>query len=193
MIAVKIKHSIIIIFYQEYSASHIIPKSIYNKKINVLNMKIHGIVWIIVGGIVSGFSKFIESLKPSAKLEIFFYLGLGFIAFGIFKLVVSFIISDKKQKQRIKDSKFKNRFGVSEKVAGMINKDLKNVNINRDVYRQKQEIEQKIKNNRRPSNSFQNQQQIYQQPHSQRIICPVCGSSNYAYANFCTICGTRLK
>lgn len=168
-------------------------------------MKLHGLVWIIVGAIVAGFSKFIQGLKPDAKMDIFFYVGLGFVAFGIFKLIVNYITSDKKHKKRKQDNQFVGSGDdLKTKAAKMLNNDLKNINVNQDVLRQKQEIERRIRMQNQQNQIGQqpsqnqniqqrNQQSIHQGSQQQRVFCQRCGNPNLAQANFCTKCGMKLR
>lgn len=51
-------------------------------------MKIHGIVYIIVGLVVSSISYWINSSVEGANLWIFFYIGIGFIIYGGVRLFI---------------------------------------------------------------------------------------------------------
>lgn len=55
--------------------------------------KIPSIVWIIVGAVMVG-----VSYRIGKSMDIFFYVGLLFLTIGIFKIIVGFIIGDKKKK-----------------------------------------------------------------------------------------------
>lgn len=145
-----------------------------------------------MGVVVAGFSKFIQSLRPEAKMDIFFYVGLTFVAFGVFRLIVSYITSDKDYKRRKEPQQ--QPTGIKErmqgKAAGMLNHDLKKINVDQEVLRQKQEIQQRIRNEQLQR---QRQGQQAQQPRPQAIFCPNCGTQNSPQANFCINCGMRLR
>jgi len=54
-------------------------------------MKIPGPVYLILGLIVTGLSWFIDS-KTESSFALFFYIGLVFLAVGVFKTIVKIII-----------------------------------------------------------------------------------------------------
>lgn len=54
-------------------------------------MKIPGPVYLILGLIIAGISWFIDS-KTESSFVPFFYIGLFFIAVGVFKIIVKIII-----------------------------------------------------------------------------------------------------
>jgi hypothetical protein len=47
--------------------------------------RIAGWAWILVGIGIIAYSKFIESRQPTAKLSLFFWLGIAFVVFGALK------------------------------------------------------------------------------------------------------------
>ena len=61
-------------------------------------VKIHWLVYIIIGGGVLAASKLIE------RLDVFFWVGLAFLAIGIFKLVLSFITKQKESPAEVRSA-----------------------------------------------------------------------------------------
>jgi len=57
--------------------------------------KIPWIMWIIVGGVM-----YYVSYRVGPQLDIFSYIGVAFVAIGIFKMLVSFILGGKEKKAR---------------------------------------------------------------------------------------------
>ncbi len=64
--------------------------------------KIPGWLWLIAGIGVAVLSKVISARDASnaAAMTLFFYVGLLFIAIGIFKILIKVILSNKKDKNR---------------------------------------------------------------------------------------------
>lgn len=61
---------------------------------------ISGVIYVIVGLLVSGFSSYVESVNPEAKLGLFFYTGIIIIAIGAFKIIKKFIMRDEEPKEK---------------------------------------------------------------------------------------------
>lgn len=59
-------------------------------------MKIHGIAYIIIGVAVGGFSLFSNRMTQSNSLLIFAYIGGLFIAIGVAKLIIKYVLSPAK-------------------------------------------------------------------------------------------------
>ena len=61
-------------------------------------MKIHGIVWIIVGGFILGASYFTGLNTDIQKFTLFIWAGWAFVAWGVFKTVIWILKMPKKAK-----------------------------------------------------------------------------------------------
>jgi hypothetical protein len=71
-------------------------------------MKIPSLVYIIVGLAVSLFSRYVSQRTENNGLELFFYVGIGFIIWGTFRLILGFVLSDKSKKPKEKETKKNN-------------------------------------------------------------------------------------
>ena len=60
-------------------------------------VKIHGIIYILIGIFISIASYFVNV----NDLYIFFYAGMFFIAYGVAKIVLGFIIGQKEQQKAV--------------------------------------------------------------------------------------------
>ncbi|MCF7865924.1 zinc ribbon domain-containing protein [Candidatus Woesearchaeota archaeon] len=147
-------------------------------------MKIHGFVWLIVGAFMTGFSAYVESIKESANLDIFFYVGIAFGAFGLFKLIILFI--NPKNKKEKSDVGFKKSSSWAQKTGVFLGNDLSKVKTDRDVFLEKQRLMQGIQ--RQNSSQSSNQNVAPQRPG-----CPKCGAQIMSGTNFCFNCGQRLR
>ena len=58
-------------------------------------MRIHGGVYVFLGILMSLYARFIQSKVQKSSLSLFFWIGLGFVAFGVFRLITSYIFEDK--------------------------------------------------------------------------------------------------
>jgi len=58
-------------------------------------MKIHSIIWLLIGLLVS----IVSQIANNASLRFFFYVGLLFIAIGFIKAVVSYLTPKPEKKQ----------------------------------------------------------------------------------------------
>jgi len=92
-------------------------------------VKIHGLVYIIIGGVMAFFSNFVYQKTNKTSLLLFFYFGLLFIAIGFFKIVKNFMLKDGAPKNDKKN--------MNPRIAAMLNKDLGSINMS-----QKQSISQ---------------------------------------------------
>ncbi len=68
---------------------------------------IHPLAYIIVGTVVSGYSKFVQYKNSTAFLEPFFWIGLLFIVIGLFKFGFRRFNRDNAQKQAGFDRQYK--------------------------------------------------------------------------------------
>ena len=64
-------------------------------------MRIHGLVYVVLGILMAVFSKFIESKLDNNSMALFFWVGLGFIAFGVFRLMTLFVFNDSSKKPKL--------------------------------------------------------------------------------------------
>lgn len=60
-------------------------------------MKIPSLVYIILGIVISVFSNFVSQRTENNGIIIFFYVGIGFVIFGVFKLILGFVLRDKEK------------------------------------------------------------------------------------------------
>lgn len=51
-------------------------------------MRIHWSIWIVVGAILSGYSRFVDQ-TGELSFQIFFYVGVAFIFWGVVRLIFS--------------------------------------------------------------------------------------------------------
>ena len=59
-------------------------------------------VWMIIGAAISGYAKITEMQTDNASMIIFFYLGVLFLAVGVFKLIIKLIFGKKEEKHEPK-------------------------------------------------------------------------------------------
>ncbi len=62
---------------------------------------IPGWLYLIFGAIITGYSQFLlnsKGLEKNTVFQFFFYVGLIFIAIGIFKLIIRYALGEKKKK-----------------------------------------------------------------------------------------------
>lgn len=124
---------------------------------------ISGYVFMAVGAAVSLFSRYIQK-KGGEGLQLFFWAGIIMIGIGVFKIVVAFIMKEKKSEEKKENSEGR-FFGL--------NKDLEDVAAEK-LMKEKNAAAANIQ-----MNSI--------------IVCRTCGTKHYSNSNFCHICGTKLK
>lgn len=126
-------------------------------------MKIHGIVYLIVGAVMIAFTAFVENANPDAGISLFTWIGVVFIGIGVFKLIINFVNREKTEKKP-KNSQTP-RFGF--------NSELSKVNLDQEALRRKQQIEQQMRQNLAP--------------------CPYCKALIPTTSTFCPRCGNKLR
>lgn len=52
-------------------------------------MKIHGLVWLAIGAVMTAMSAYLGD-----RLRFFFYVGLVFVAIGVFKLIARYVTQE---------------------------------------------------------------------------------------------------
>jgi hypothetical protein len=57
-------------------------------------VRIHGSIWIVLGILMSLYSRFIQSQIEKGSMSLFFWVGIGFIAFGVFRLITDYVFKD---------------------------------------------------------------------------------------------------
>lgn len=57
-------------------------------------MKIHGAVYVVLGILMSLYARFIQVKTQKSSMALFFWLGIGFIIFGIFRLITNYVFKD---------------------------------------------------------------------------------------------------
>jgi hypothetical protein len=61
-------------------------------------MNIHGIIYLIIGGFLIGFSYFVTSLNENLQIDkfmLFILVGYVFVVIGVIKLLKNYIINRK--------------------------------------------------------------------------------------------------
>ena len=129
---------------------------------------ISGWIFVAIGSIVSLFSNYVRN-RGGGGMALFFWVGIGMIGVGIFKLAAGYILNEKKTKEETERIRQKN----FSKIKFGFNKDLEEVN-GKEVEQEKQKAMNKI-----------NDMGI--------IVCQICGTKHYSNSNFCHMCGSRLK
>lgn len=71
-------------------------------------MRIHGGVYVVLGILMALYSKFIQSKLNNSSMSLFFWIGIGFVAFGVFRLITLFVFKDSSSKVSVKKSKSNN-------------------------------------------------------------------------------------
>ena len=123
--------------------------------------------WIIVGVIMTIYSKTVQIKSGATGMILFFYLGIGLTIFGLGKLFFN------KKKEDINKNLRKQR-----------------AQYNRQMQQNPQQIQQQVQQQQRQA---QHQQQKQQPTQHNIILCPGCGGQNYSTSSFCHRCGARLK
>lgn len=130
-------------------------------------------VYIIIGGIIAGFSWFIRIATQTAHpeaMKLFTFIGGLFFFIGLLKLGW----------KKFKESRAgKKEEAFATKLSGLP----ENLQQNRWV----QEQNERMKINP----TYKNQNSNNKTPAI--ILCPRCESKNYSTSNYCHICGQRLK
>lgn len=60
--------------------------------------RIPGIVYLLVGLVMMGYSKIIEARNPEANITLFFWVGLALFFIGVFKSLVQFVVAKSTKK-----------------------------------------------------------------------------------------------
>ena len=58
-------------------------------------MRIPALVYIVLGILMALYARFIQSRVDKGSLVIFFWIGIIFIGYGFFRLVLNFVLRDK--------------------------------------------------------------------------------------------------
>lgn len=130
-------------------------------------MKINGLVYILIGAVVIGYSKFVESQNPDANLVIFFWVGVAVIMFGVFRLVVNAILGTK-------DSQESKEMSKANLDKLNLNPALSKVKVSGSAEEERRRIQQQINANR-------------------NAPCPRCQNMIPVTSQFCPNCGVRLR
>jgi len=145
---------------------------------------IPGWVYILIGVLMSVFSKIIEGNTKPGTFTLFFWVGIFFVVVGIGKLV------------------FKGVFKKEQNASGTPPLDQplapQNTDQRHQAYAQQAQHLQTHRQFQQNTDFSQGQHQVHrtapqQQQHPSVIACPACGTRHYDYANFCMRCGSRIK
>lgn len=63
-------------------------------------MKIPGWAYLVVGGVIAGYSRFISSKSSNSALTIFMWIGIFLLIIGVFKIVAGFITGEKNEDKK---------------------------------------------------------------------------------------------
>lgn len=63
-------------------------------------MKIHGLVYVVLGVLMALYARFIGSQVDSGAMVLFFWVGVGFLVFGVFRLILGYVFKDKEKVSR---------------------------------------------------------------------------------------------
>lgn len=129
-------------------------------------VKISGWIYLVIGGAVAAYSKFIQTKIDSPGMTLFFWAGILMLGVGVFKLVMSFIFSNKMKQEQTPGS-FEDR--VANKLG--FSKDLPKID----------------------AEKLQRERDMILNRTSSIVVCPSCGTKHYSNSRFCHMCGTRLK
>jgi len=137
-------------------------------------VKISGWVFLIIGGIFSGTSLFINTSQKTNNMNLFLYFGYLFIAYGIAKILISYISGKDKNEKNIKKRLPEN----NNKPFGEIRKESKNNN---------QQVHHHI------NNTHQSQNNIPSSKDSNGYIgyCSRCGTPMRNLNVYCHRCGMK--
>lgn len=129
--------------------------------------KIPGFVFIVIGVLLTAVSFYINKSQRTNSLEIFVYVGYIFIAYGLAKIIIRYILG--KGNPKVLDGK-----ELPDDVDGTVKaQKLDQRNLNVEHHKTEPIIaEQKM-------------------PHEQRIHEPKMGM--YGYIGYCTRCGTPMR
>ena len=73
-------------------------------------MKIHGLVYLVIGAIVVFFTMYVESRNEDAGMTFFLYVGYLFLAIGVFKILKGLLLREKKENNINKEIKFSDNY-----------------------------------------------------------------------------------
>lgn len=82
-------------------------------------MKINGWIYLIIGAIISGYSKFVQLKNDNYIMTFFFYVGILFVVIGLFKIIVKFITSPKNKESEVEEEFYNS---PKKDFSGSINK-----------------------------------------------------------------------
>jgi len=80
--------------------------------------KIPGVVFVLIGVLFSFFSHYINKLQKTNSLTLFVYVGYGFIAYGVAKVVIGYIL--KKDKKGESEDAFKDQLPEEESTSQIV-------------------------------------------------------------------------
>lgn len=131
-------------------------------------VKIHGAVYVILGILMAAYSRFIQNKVQKPSMSLFFWVGIGFLVYGVFRLLIQYVFSDK---------------SASKKNISSSNPALDRLK------REKEMLMNKNNTNNNSTNSNTSQDSS-----SKEIVaCPRCKTKHYSNSNFCHMCGFSLK
>ena len=129
-------------------------------------VKIHGFVYIVLSILMSLYSKFIQNKVQKPSLVLFFWVGVGFIGFGVFRLIISYVMSDK-----------------SPKPSASSNPALEKLKLEKH----------RMQSGESSLNRSNNTQNSRVSSDKNIVACGRCGTKHYSNSNFCHMCGFSLK
>jgi len=133
-------------------------------------VKISGWFFLIIGGAVSAYSTFVQSKIDSPGLTLFFWVGIGMIGIGVFKLALSYMFGDKSRDKSKNDVSSNN---LNDRIANSLG-------FGKDIPKMDEE-------------RLQRERDLILNRTKSILVCPNCSTKHYSNSNFCHMCGTRLK
>lgn len=147
--------------------------------------QIPGVIFVVIGGIMAWYSKYVESKTENTMMTIFFWVGVAFVAVGVLKIIFDY---NSKMPKPVKKKNQEHR----PQQAQMHAQHQHYAQQHYPQQHQRQVHPQPVHNQHQAAQRYHIQ--TAQQPAHLTIIgCPRCGTRHYSHANFCQQCGTRLK
>ncbi|MBN1793324.1 hypothetical protein JW826_06600 [Candidatus Woesearchaeota archaeon] len=151
---------------------------------------IPGWAYILIGGVIAGFSKYVESSSTQpGKMGFFFFIGIVFLAIGAGKIALGILFPRKdlrKQANHLLQRTQQNQQKMQQSQSSP-----------HHTHLQAHQAQARTSNlsSQDFSKGTHHIRQVRQQPqvHASVISCPACGVNHYSYAKFCMMCGAGMK
>lgn len=118
---------------------------------------------------MSLYSRFIQSKVQKSSLSLFFWIGIGFVVFGIFRIITQYLFKDSSLNNKTSNIKTNNRMSELDRVKS-----------EKERYLARQSgIEGTNFGNSSSEKSI--------------VECSRCLTKHYSNSRFCHMCGASLK